>query len=244
MKSQANSYKDKKIELHNIILDTVQEIIRKEEDALISDKNNISSSARPDLKKEEKYNVFNPNLQKAIVFEQILEEKQDIDLGDDFDKIEKIVPDQANISHQKDFSMKKKPPTTIANNIPSLYNPDEPTVINLYNIGSPSLATHSKEFADYLLNIKTRIEIYHREFFPVYQYFQGLIRSGTVVVEFTINKDGDVIDAKIVESYGLETVDNASFNSVVYAKNFGPLPEELAKNGSIKINFHFVYVGR
>ncbi|MGL4561251.1 MAG: energy transducer TonB family protein [Brevinema sp.] len=228
---------NKKYELQNIILETVQETLQSNQEAAISDKNNLNASPTIDRSKQEIYNLLNTNPQKSIVFEQTLEDQQnDNPIKDDTSSDEGILLQQEK-SHE---------PQRVAqgSNNPSFFDPDKDEVINLYNLGNPSLATHSKDFADYLLKMQKKIEKYHQEFFPIYQYYQGLIKSGTVVVRFTVNKNGDIVDAFVAESYGADTVDNASLNSVVYAKNFGPLPPDLAKNEYIKINFHFIYLSR
>ncbi|MGL4394262.1 MAG: energy transducer TonB family protein [Brevinema sp.] len=228
----------KVVELQNIILETVEETVKKEEDALISDKNTTSSSENPELNKEEEYNFYNDNLQKTITFQQ-KSEMQNIS------EAEKEINDlvQSELATITKALPKTNPnPSSIAGSpAQTKYNPDEEVVVNLYSDGVTSLATHSRDFAEYLLKMREKIALYHKEFFPVHLYFQGLTKNGTVIVEFVVDRDGNIVAADISQSIGMDTIDNASLNSVIYAKNFGPLPEELAQNGAVKINFHFVY---
>lgn len=127
---------------------------------------------------------------------------------------------------------------------PFLFDPSREPVVNLHSGGNISLAAEAKDYASYFLAMQKKIAKYHKEFFPVYQYYQGLLRDGVVVVDFTVDKNGDVAKAEIVSSYGSDAVDAASLNAVVYAKNFGPLPADLAEQGHVKIRFHFVYFSR
>ena len=70
------------------------------------------------------------------------------------------------------------------------------------------------------------------------------MKDGEVVVEYTLDQSGDILNAQVVSSYGSDIVDNASLNSIVYAKNFGKLPKDLREEKEITVRFHFIYLSR
>lgn len=236
--------KNKELKVQNIILETHKETLNDEKEAMISDKNNKSAALEFDTNKIEKYNIFNPDPGKSFL------QRGEIDFtGKEETKetVEDSFVEKTGINGKKiAFDQKKQNSAQTkgsqGSSTPTLFDPNQIPVINLYNNGAPNLSTQSKEYAEYFLKMQKKIEKYHREFFPIYQYYQGLISSGVVVIEYIVDVNGDVVEPKVVESYGSSTVDNASLNSIIYSKNFDPLPKELAEYGKIKINFHFVYV--
>ncbi|MGL4366972.1 MAG: energy transducer TonB family protein [Brevinemataceae bacterium] len=233
-------------EIYKVILDTKTESKIEPEKAAISDKNNINQAEKVDKTKEEDYNFVNLSPadhqgqggKTSYIPQQKSEKRQQ-------EQVEKNVRNgKTSAVKEKTKLLQEQASEGGGETAPTLYNTDKKKIINLYNRGSASVATQSKEYAQYFISMQKKIEKYHREFFPVYQYYQGLLKDGQVVVEFSVNTSGDIVKAEIISSYGSETVDQASLNSVVFAKNFGPLPNDLAEQGEIHIRFHFVYVGR
>lgn len=230
----------------NVVLETKTESIQIPKEAAISDKNNISQSLEQDKTKPEEYNVA--NLNSAIAegrdgkasyipqesVESVNDSKQEVKKD-----ISKGIVQQNQVDKQRQEAFEGGGETA-----PTLYDIKKKPVINLYNGGKTSFATHSKEYADYFINMQKKIEKYHREFFPIYQYYQGLLKDGEVIVEYGINRNGDIVNARVVSSYGSDTVDQASLNSIVYARNFGTLPKELQEEKEVTIRFHFIYLSR
>lgn len=232
--------------IHNIILETKTESPLKSQEAVISDKNNVSQSLTQDKTKPEEYNLVN--------FDNALDQGKG---GDESyipqeetngeDKIEEKVVEttEVGIDIRKDVkTIKQKSASGGGETTPTLYDINKKPIINLYSTGNTSLATKSKDYAQYFLNMQKKIEKYHKEFFPIYQYYQGLIKNGEVIVEYTLNQSGDILNAQVVSSYGSDIVDNASLNSIVYAKNFGLLPKDLQNEKEVAIRFHFIYLSR
>ncbi|MGL5722465.1 MAG: energy transducer TonB family protein [Brevinema sp.] len=212
---------DKAYVLQNIILETAQEQSPPEEETpFISDKNTLNASLDADRSRPQLYNnpaTLRPNGGQA--------------------DIEK--PDQS-----QSMTGQVRPQQEGGEGAPFYFDPAKEPIVNLYTSGNVSVAAEAKDYAGYFIAMQKKIGVYHKEFFPIYQYYQGLLRDGVVIVDFVVDKKGDVVSAEIVSSYGVKTVDQASLNSIIYAKNFGPLPEDLAKSAPIKIRFHFVYFGR
>lgn len=237
---------NKQQKIHNIILETKTETLKQSEEAVISDKNNVSQAPIQDKTKPEQYNVVNFQQAKyqgeggevSYIPQEVIERKKE-------KKKLPLKPSRVGIKIKEKVQQQAQQSSEGGGETaPTLYNVKKTPVINLYNTGRSSLATKSKDYADYFIKMQKKIERYHKEFFPIYQYYQGLLKNGEVVVEYNLNRKGDIISAKIVGSYGSDTVDNASLNSIVYAKGFGPLPKELQNENEITIRFHFIYIAR
>ncbi len=110
--------------------------------------------------------------------------------------------------------------------------------------GDISLATIPQEFAIYFLNMRKKVGERWMEFFPVFQYYQGIIKSGEVVVRFIVDEYGNVIQPTVIKSYGYSILDQSCVNAIEYARNFGPLPEKLRTKKQIVVDFRFIYISR
>ena len=232
--------------IHNIILETKTESPLESEEAVISDKNNVSKAPIQDKTKPEEYNVanFSPALAQGKGGDTSYIPQEELEAEEESEK-EPIKETEVGIQIQKDAQkIKQEAATGGGETAPTLYDIKKKPIINLYSTGTASLATKSKDYAQYFLKMQKKIEKYHREFFPVYQYYQGLLKDGEVIVEYTLDQSGDILEAKVVSSYGSDIVDNASLNSIVYAKNFGKLPKDLQAEKEITVRFHFIYLSR
>lgn len=245
MENNKSSAQDQQ-KIHNIILETKTESSLEPKEAVISDKNNVNKAPVQDKTKPEEYNVanFSPALAQGKGGDSSYIPQKEIQAEEENEK-ESIKDTQVGIQIQKDAQkIKQKAATGGGETAPTLYDIKKQPVINLYSTGTASLATKSKDYAQYFLKMQKKIEKYHKEFFPVYQYYQGLLKDGEVVVEYTLDQSGDILEAKVVSSYGSDIVDSASLNSIVYAKNFGKLPKDLQEEKEITIRFHFIYLSR
>ena len=233
--------------IQNIILETKTSSLVKPKEAVISDKNNINQAPDQDINKPEEYNVVNPN--PALAQGQggevsYIPQKAIQSVSEDTKKLEEMKEKGTKLQEKVQKTPKQLASEGGGETAPTLFTPKKIPVINLYNNGRASLATQSKEYADYFIAMQKKIEKYHKEFFPIYQYYQGLLKDGEVVVEYNLDRKGTVKNAKIVSSYGSDTVDEASLNSIIYAKNFGALPEDFQDQEEITIRFHFIYLSR
>ncbi len=67
------------------------------------------------------------------------------------------------------------------------------------------------------------------------------IPNQVVKLYFILNRNGDVLDVKIVESMGNNTIDSSCLDSIINSKNFGKVPPEI-EGAEILIRFVFLYV--
>lgn len=225
--------------IQNVILETRTETPAADENASISDKNNINSSLNLDPSKEKIYNYAPQNPATDLG-----QDGSDAGTPQDQSSAKGNTHLEADKSSGEKLAAQSQKQAGGGTTAPLLFDVSKPPLVNLYNNGRISVATEAKEYASYFINMQKKIEKYHREFFPIYQYYQGLLKDGVVIVEYTVGRDGSVRDARIASSFGSDTVDNASLNSIIFARNFGPLPEALAKEEEIKIRFHFIYIAR
>jgi TonB family protein len=66
------------------------------------------------------------------------------------------------------------------------------------------------------------------------------IPSQEVKLYFTLNRQGDVLEAAIVDSYGNKSLDSSCLDAIRLSKNFGPLPDDI-KGEVVVIPFIFGY---
>ncbi len=80
----------------------------------------------------------------------------------------------------------------------------------------------------------------------IYDSFPGKFRimaipNQLVLLYFTMNRDGDVLDVGIVDSIGNKVLEKSCIDSIKQSKNFGKVPNEV--NGEIiLIRFGFIYI--
>ena len=196
---------------------------------------------------------MNPNL--APQKTEAVEEKQRVDeskpevqpteepLVKDSDAV--AITTEANQPPQNEQQVQQEQkPQEEGDKATSFFDPAKPIEISMDSEGDLSLATIPQEYAKYFIQMQEQIGRNWRRFFPVFQYYQGLIKSGDVVVNFQIDPDGNILGAQIAKSYGYGVIDQSALNAVQYTGNVGALPEIFQKNGNIAVNFKFVYVAR
>jgi TonB family protein len=233
--------RNKESTLENIVVSTITTSKETPEKGFLSDKPNVNRGKKGD---KNYYNYFNPNENETMPAKPSVTENQ------------QKQDESRNKSDQKSHDtetreMENSPPRQpsagqmAGDYHTSFPDPDRPPDVTMDNEGDISLATVPSEYADYLIkNVRDKISQNWNEFFPVFQYYQGIIKSGDVVVSFTVDDDGNIIDPAIVKSYGYKILDDSSFNSVIYSRNFGSLPKGLRGRGGIKINFRFIFISR
>jgi TonB family protein len=80
----------------------------------------------------------------------------------------------------------------------------------------------------------------------IYGYTPGRVRimaipNQVVKLYFIMNRKGDVLDVKIVDSMGNKTLDTSCVDSIKNSRNFGKVPQEI-EGEEILIRFVFIYV--
>jgi len=218
--------KEKITKVENIFVETFTFSKQAPTKALLSDKQNINSSPKkgPDI-----YNYL--NLNQLNNNENSQDSKTTEGEGDLIKNKEKSNEEKNEIKFHKDT-------------LPTLFDINNPLTIEMDNEGKISLGTVQYEYASYFLEMQKKISENWRSFFPVFQYYQGIIKSGEVIVKFQISENGDVINPQVVKSYGYSILDKSCLNAIIYSRNFGKLPEGLKKYSPINIHFKFIYIAR
>ncbi len=98
------------------------------------------------------------------------------------------------------------------------------------------LNTTELRYQKYLMNMKTRIELYWE--FPVLAVRNGW--QGNLRINFTINEDGTLGEIKIANSSGYPVLDDSARTALKLAAPLPPFPENFDIK-QIKINAHFEY---
>lgn len=241
-----NSPKDSSVTIENIFVDTHTQSEETPKKGLASQNPNIDSS--PKISKENAYHYINEsaggpqtapsqNKQDAAVPQEAKTQPAEKDpngwqkpsqdktvTADQSFVIPQVVDAQPYSDYHTSYSDKK-----------------EKADVLMDSRGDISIATLPVENAEYLSGIRKKVVESWKVFFPVFQYYQGLLKQGDVVVQFVITGDGSIKEAKVIESYGYNIADDAALNAVLYAGDFGPLPEGLQEKGVLVIHFNFAY---
>lgn len=100
--------------------------------------------------------------------------------------------------------------------------PDQPLAglssVLLTNVEEKEVSFVSPE---YLATIRKRIERFQR--YPRYARENGI--EGTTVIQFTIRRDGHLEEARVLESSGSKTLDEAALTAIREAAPFDPFPQ-------------------
>ncbi len=215
----------KTVKVENIFVETFTYSKEVPKKAVLSDKQNINTSPR---KGENIYNYIDLNqLQTENSFEKNKAEN-------DYKEISQ--PRKSN-EEKEEFKVKTE-------KLPTLFDPSTQQTVEMDTEGNVSLGTVQYEYASYFLAMQKKVSENWRTFFPVFQYYQGIIKTGEVVIRFQIDEKGNVVNPQVLKSYGYSILDQSCLNSIIYSKNFGALPEGLKKEAPITINFRFIYIAR
>jgi TonB family protein len=217
-------------ETEPVIVDTETESTVKPLKGLISDKPNLDTGP---LGLQKKYNYLNPALGPKQ--ERLLNkakgtgtEIKNDENGKDSVSVDILKGQNYKSLDQGDY------------HTPS-FDPEMPPDVTMDNIGDVSLATIPEPYAAYFISMEKKVGENWGKFFPIFQYYEGIIKSGDVIVTFWVDKDGNVLHPVVTKSYGYTILDEACLNAVIYSKNFGPLPESIRQNKYIKVDFTFIY---
>lgn len=229
MKAQSNE-----ITIENIIVETRTQSKEKPLKGKISDKYNVD---RGKLSYKNIYNYPNFNLSEP--------EKTGVDIQKyKKDKGKEVKDKNGNVSVNDKTAVIKGKPVPSGDYHASFFDPEKPVDVQMNSAGDISIATIPQEFAFYFLNMQKKVGEKWMEFFPVFQYYQGIIKSGEVVVRFVVDEYGNVIQPTVIKTYGYSILDQSCVNAIEYARNFGPLPEGLRQRKRIVVEFKFIYISR
>jgi len=97
--------------------------------------------------------------------------------------------------------------------------------------------TREERFFSYLLQLKHKIQ-------GVWVYPSAAARSGvggSLTLEFSIARDGKLLDVNLLDSSGHTVLDESALNAIKTAAPYFPFPERL-KAKRLRIRAHFIYV--
>lgn len=220
--------------IENIVLETATAEEEVPLEGKISDKPNVG---RGNVSPDEEYNYLNPQMGVKPTPPQTEQNEGGT--------MEPITPEGTTAHNEKPGTVKTK-----TENFPpgdyhtSYFDPERPADVRMSTQGDISLDTVPVEYADYLINISRTVSEQWRNFFPVFQYYSGMLRSGEVIVQFQVDGNGNVINPMVSKSYGYGIIDHSCLNAVEYSRNFGPMPDGLKPHAPINIHFKFVYVAK
>lgn len=213
------------------IVDTDTQSDEKPLKGMISDKPNINSSP---VTGDNRYNLLNPDMRTSPYRENesgkdARESPKKSDSGDDSIQLEQLKGNNTRPLDSGDYHT-------------TYFDPDQPPDVEMDNLGDVSLATLPESFAAYFLGMEKKVGDNWQRFFPIFQFYEGIIKSGDVVVSFWVDDDGNILNPVVKKSYGYSILDESCVNAVYYSKNFGPLPADIRKGGRpIKVDFKFIY---
>jgi TonB family protein len=231
----------KQEDTQNVIVDTQTESVQAPQNGMLSDKPNPDTGPTAG-KKDYNYLNLNPAKEDRPASPLVAASKED--KKDDKSGAEVSLERSADADQKEADRAKPSVLSEPSDKRTSFFDPDRKIEVTMDNYGEISLATIPKEYASYFLNMQKKIGDNWKEFFPIFQYYQGIIKSGEVVVRFRIDPEGNVRNAEVTKSYGYSILDESSLNAVNYSRNFGPLPKALRSLGDININFRFIYIAR
>ena len=124
---------------------------------------------------------------------------------------------------------------------PLLYNPEKRPVVQMTSSGQIALESEAVDYAPYFKQIQQTVSSNWQIYFPIFQYYRGIMANGIVTVTFQLDNDGNLIDAQVTKEFGYDSLNQASLQAIKHTTNYGPLPEKLRSPDGITVEFHFIY---
>ncbi|WP_047678986.1 MULTISPECIES: energy transducer TonB [Xenorhabdus] len=97
----------------------------------------------------------------------------------------------------------------------------------------PVMGQGHSESDNYRTKLRQEIERHKR--YP--RKARRMRQEGTVTVNFTLQNDGSITAARVVQSSGYSAMDNEALKALSLAKSIGPKPANLAADITLKISF-------
>ncbi|MBD2813240.1 energy transducer TonB [Xenorhabdus sp. Flor] len=97
----------------------------------------------------------------------------------------------------------------------------------------PVMGQGNRESDNYRTKLRQEIERHKR--YP--RKAKRMRQEGTVTVNFTLQDDGSITTARVVQSSGYNTMDNEALKALSLAKSIGPKPANLAADITLQISF-------
>ncbi|MCX7882065.1 MAG: energy transducer TonB [Brevinematales bacterium] len=125
---------------------------------------------------------------------------------------------------------------------PSLYDPSKKPVVRMSSRGEITLESEAIDFAPYFKHIQQTVASNWQLYFPVFQYYKGVMGDGVVTVTFDLDNEGNLKNVRLTRDFGYDSLNHASLKAIQHTSNYGPLPEKLQSSGGITVEFHFIYI--
>jgi len=125
---------------------------------------------------------------------------------------------------------------------PSLYDPSRKPVVRMSTSGQIALESEAVDYAPYFKHIQQTVASNWQYYFPVFQYYRGIMADGVVTVTFDLDNEGNLRNVRLTRDFGYESLNEASLRAIQHTSNYGPLPEKLRSEDGITVEFHFIYI--
>lgn len=241
--------------IDNIIINTVNSSEEPEHGYISANPN----AATAPVTGERVYNLFNPNMspQSGNNGMENITEQADSRSGQSGAEQSQELPEDPNgifTLPQASLAMGQSSDNISGDPTTTYFLPDAEVKVVMDSQGAISLPTIPREYAAYFTKMGEKIRDNWEKFFPVFQYYQGILKSGSIEVVIQLDRDGNVVDTAVVNSFGYGVVDEGLINAIRYSRNFGTLPADLPDGfrsdlspdararGDILIGFKYVFV--
>lgn len=255
-----NDYRRDDMKIENIIVDSVSSS-QKPLQGYISENANAASAPQTG---ERAYNLFNPDMapRSGANGSQDVRETDPADRNAQNGREQQELPEDPNgllqIPENNRVAAAGTPSPSVVNGNPATtyYDPSRDMQVVMDSRGDISLPTVPQEFAAYFSKMGQKIADNWQRFFPVFQYYQGILKSGSIQVVIQLDRDGNIVNTSVVNSFGYNVVDEALLNAIRYSQNFGSPPENLLDGfrdglspedrakGDIVIGFKYIFVAQ
>lgn len=125
---------------------------------------------------------------------------------------------------------------------PSLYAPEKKPVVRMSSAGQIALESEAVDYALYFKHIQQTVASNWQLYFPIFQYYRGILADGVVAVTFDLDNDGNLRNVRLTRDFGYDSLNDASLRAIQHTSNYGPLPEKLRSPEGITVEFHFIYI--
>ena len=119
----------------------------------------------------------------------------------------------------------------------SIFKPKISSKDTLKNEETVDLSTKEFKYISYFIKIKRKIEMVWS--YPRESYLKG--HSGKVRVLMSLNKNGKLVDVRILNSSGYELLDNEAKDSIIDAAPYPPFPNSWGSLEKLNIRVAFSY---
>ncbi len=125
--------------------------------------------------------------------------------------------------------------------IPEYFEFNKEEALNLSSEGRISFDTKKFKNSEYFLKMMDKISGYWNNALPRMANYLGLIPSGDIEMLLMLDRDGNLLDYKIVKHFDYSSMINATIYAVTHATPFGKIPDDIS-GPTIIIPVTFKYI--